>query len=55
MFEGLGLFVTRAAGGLGMTRQVLSEILNDRIGISDEMAFRLSEAFGPISETGLGV
>ena len=44
--EPLGLTVTRAAAGLGVTRQALSELVNERTGISVEMAIRLSKAFG---------
>ena len=41
--EPLGpLTVTRAAEGLGVTRQALSELVNERTGISVEMAIRLS-------------
>jgi antitoxin HigA-1 len=42
----LGLTVTDAAKGLGVTRKTLSAILNGRAGISAEMAIRLSRAFG---------
>ena len=41
--EPLGLSVTRAARGLGVTRQALSELVNERAGVSVEMAVRLSE------------
>ena len=51
----LGLTVTRAAQGLGVTRQALSELLNGRAGISVEMAIRLSKAFGSTPETWLGM
>ena len=51
----LGLTVTRAAQGLGVTRQALSELLNERTGISLEMAIRLSKAFGSTPETRLGM
>ena len=51
--EPLGLTVTRAAEGLGVTRQALSELLNGRTGISVEMAIRLSKAFGSTPETWL--
>ena len=51
----LGLTVTRAAQGLGVTRQALSELLNGRGGISVEMAIRLSKAFGSTPETWLGM
>ena len=53
--EPLGLTVTRAAQGLGVTRQALSELLNERIGISVEMAIRLSKAFGSTPEAWLGM
>lgn len=53
--EPLGLSVTRAAEGLGVTRQALSELLNERTGISVEMAIRLSKAFGSTPETWLGM
>ncbi|MCY4590977.1 MAG: HigA family addiction module antitoxin [Alphaproteobacteria bacterium] len=53
--EPLGLTVTRAAEGLGVTRQTLSELVNERTGISVEMAIRLSKAFGSTPETWLGM
>lgn len=51
----LELTVTRAAQGLGVTRQALSELINERTGISVEMAIRLSKAFGSTPETWLGM
>ena len=42
----LGLTVTAAAKGLGVTRQALSDLVNEKAGISVEMAIRLSKAFG---------
>ena len=51
----LGLSVTRAAEGLGVTRQALSDLVNERTGISTEMAIRLSKAFGSTPETWLGM
>ena len=53
--EPLGLSVTRAAKGLGVTRQALSELLNGHAGVSTEMAVRLSKAFGSSPETWLGM
>ncbi|MCB9946595.1 MAG: HigA family addiction module antidote protein [Rhodospirillaceae bacterium] len=53
--EPLGLSVTRAAQGLGVTRQALSELVNEKAGISVEMAIRLSKAFGSSPETWLGM
>ena len=52
--ELLGLTVTRAAEGLGVTRQALSELLNGRTGVSVEMAIRLSKVFGSTPATWLG-
>ena len=52
--EPLGLSVTRAAQGLGVTRQALSELVNEKAGVSVEMAIRLSKAFGSTPETWLG-
>lgn len=42
----LGLSVTDAAKALGVSRNALSEIVNERRGISPEMAIRLDKAFG---------
>ena len=53
--EPLGLSVTRAAEGLGVTRQALSELVNEHTGVSVEMAIRLSKAFGSTPETWLGM
>jgi addiction module HigA family antidote len=44
--EPLGLTVTDAAKALGVSRLTLSELVNERRGISPEMAIRLSKAFG---------
>ena len=51
----LGLSVTRAAKGLGITRQALSDLVNGHAGVSTEMAVRLSKAFGSSPETWLGM
>ena len=53
--EPLGLTQTRAAEGLGVTRQALSDLVNKRAGVSVEMSFRLSQAFGSTPETWLGI
>jgi addiction module HigA family antidote len=53
--EPLGLSVTDAAKGLGVTRQALSDLLNENAGVSVEMAIRLSKAFGSSPETWLGM
>lgn len=49
----LGLTVTDAAKGLGVSRKTLSSLLNGRFGISPEMAIRLSKAFGGSPESWL--
>ncbi len=51
--EPLGLSVTDAAKGLGVSRKTLSAILNGRAGISPEMALRLSMAFDTTPESWL--
>jgi len=51
--EPLGLSVTDAAKGLGISRKTLSAILNGRAGISPEMALRLSIAFDTSPESWL--
>ena len=53
--EPLGLSVTRAAAGLGVTRRVLSELVNGKARVSIDMAIRLSKAFGSTPETWLGM
>lgn len=53
--EPLGLSVTRAAEGLGVTRQALSDLVNEKAGVSIDMAIRLSKAFGSTPETWLGM
>ena len=51
--EPLGLSVTEAAEGLGVSRKTLSAILNGRAGISPEMAIRLGKAFNTSAESWL--
>lgn len=51
--EPLGLSITEAADGLGVSRKTLSAILNGRAGISAEMALRLSMAFDTTPESWL--
>ena len=51
--EPLGLTVTDAAKGFGVSRKTLSSLLNGRFGISPEMAIRLSKAFGGSLESWL--
>lgn len=51
--EPYGLSVTEAAAALGVTRTTLSELINEKRGISAEMAVRLSKVFGGNAETWL--
>ena len=51
--EPLGLSVSKAAIGLGVSRVTLSRLLNGQSGISPEMAIRLSRTFGGSSESWL--
>jgi addiction module HigA family antidote len=51
----LGLSVTKAAAGLGVTRQALSDLVNEIASVSVEMAILLSKAFGSTPETWLGL
>lgn len=53
--EPLGLSVTEAAKGLGVTRQALSDVVNEKAGVSVEMAIRLSKAFGSTPDLWLGL
>jgi len=53
--EPLDLSVTKAAEGLGVTRQALSDLVNEKAGVSIDMAIRLSKAFGSTPETWLGM
>jgi addiction module HigA family antidote len=49
----LGISVTAAAKGLGVSRKTLSALLNGRAGVSPEMAIRLSIAFDTSAESWL--
>jgi len=51
--EPMGLTVTKAALGLGVTRKTFSALLNGKAGISPEMAIRLSKLFGGSAESWL--
>jgi addiction module HigA family antidote len=51
--EPLGLTVTAAAEGLGVSRNTLSMLINGRLGIWPEMAIRLSKGFGGSPESWL--
>lgn len=51
VFDPHGLSVTEAAKALGVTRPALSALLNERIGLSPEMAIRVEKAFGVSQDT----
>ena len=51
--EPLGISVTAAAKGLGVSRKTLSALLNGRSGVSPELAIRLSIAFDTSAESWL--
>ena len=53
--KALGLSVTEGARSLGVGRQTLSNLVNEKASVSIEMAFRLSKAFGSTPETWLGM
>lgn len=53
--EPLNLTVTAAAKHLRVTRQALNNLVNEKAGISPEMAIRLSKAFGGSPEIWLGL
>jgi antitoxin HigA-1 len=44
--EYLGLSVTEAAKILGVSRQALNNVVNEKAAVSAEMAIRISKAFG---------
>jgi antitoxin HigA-1 len=48
--EPLGLSITQAAEALGVSRKTLSELVNEKCGISPEMAVRLAKVFGGTAE-----
>lgn len=48
--EPLNISVTDAADRLGVTRQALSRLVNEKSGISAEMAFKLARAFNTSPE-----
>ena len=50
IIEPLELTVTDAATALDVTRQALSNLLNERASLSAEMALRIEKAFGPKME-----
>ncbi len=53
--KALDLSVTEGAKHLGVGRQALSNLVNEKAGVSIDMAYRLSKAFGSTPETWLGM
>ena len=53
--EPLGLTMAQAARALGVTRQTVDRLVNQRCGVSPEMALRLEAAFGGDASTWLAM
>ena len=53
--KALGLTVTEGAKRLGVGRQTLSNLVNEKAFVSVEMAYRLAKGFGSTAETWLGM
>ena len=53
ILQPLGLGVTAGARVLGVSRQALNNVVNERAGISPEMAIRLEKAFAGTARTWL--
>lgn len=51
IIEGHDLSVTEGAEALGVTRPTLSQLLNERVSLSPEMALRIEKAFGVKMDT----
>ena len=51
----LGLTITQAAYNLGVTRKALSELINEKSGISPAMALKLAKAFNTTADLWLGM
>ena len=51
----LGLTVTEVAAGINVTRKALSELLNQKSGVSYVMAIRLARAFGTTAKIWLNL
>lgn len=47
VIEPFGLTVTDAANALGVTRQALNNLLNEKSSLTADMALRIEKAFGP--------
>jgi addiction module HigA family antidote len=53
--EPLGLTIAQAAEALGVTRQTVDRLVNQRAGICPEMALRLEAVFGGDAQTWLAM
>ena len=53
--QSLGLTVSECAKRLGVGRQALSNLVNEKASVSIETAFRLSKTFGSTPRTWLGM
>jgi len=51
----LGLSITEAAKDLGVTRKALSELLNEKVSLSPDMAVRISKATNTTAESWLNM
>jgi len=51
----LGLTITEAAKDLGVSRKALSELINEKISLSPDMAVRISKATKTSAESWLGM
>jgi addiction module HigA family antidote len=50
VIQPLDLTVTQAAEALGVGRQALSSLLNEKAALTSDMALRIEKAFGPKME-----
>ncbi len=55
VIEELGLTVTEAARILGVRRATLSDLLNEKVSLTPEMALRVEKAFGLGMDMMLGI
>lgn len=51
VLDELGLSIARAAEVLGVRRATLSDLVNEKAGLSPEMALRIEKAFGISMDT----
>ena len=50
ILEPLGLSISEAAVALGVSRQALSNLINEHAALTADMALRIEKAFGPRME-----